>query len=212
MRYFPHLYRCRQPGNVVAHRVEQAGWDKVYSGLQNPELLGIALDYEGREAQDASTRIHEAIQRIEHRLSELDLQSQRILRLYATGKWRESDLDLQRTVIAEEREALEAELRERHEQKARQIDYQDLLHRVSTIAETAAHLPISIQSMALDEYRQAMALVRLIVQRVTLDGQGKLVIDLAIGEVQPRGESGAQVLNSGATRVAEPSQGSTQSS
>ena len=210
MRYYPHLYQCRRPANVVAHRVEQAVWEKIYTGLQNPELLGVALECEGRMAQEAESHLLEAIGRIERRLADLDIQSQRILRLFVTGKWAEADLDMQRTVIMEEREALEAELAERYEQRNRQIDHRELLRRVSTIAEVAAQLPVSVRVMTPDEYRQAMDLVRLILQRVTLDRHGKLTIDMTIGEVQPR--SDAESLPISSDGIAEPSQGGRQSS
>jgi hypothetical protein len=199
MRYQPHLFSCRKPANVVAHRVEQVVWEQVCEGLQNPELLTAALQIENEETQLRSSALQEEIEHLERRLAELDVQTQRILRLYATGKWRDVDLNLQRSVITEEREALERALRDKHEQTQRQIDFQELLRRVAEIGETVRHLPRTIKDMGPEVYRQAAEVVRLIVERVLLDGQGKVTIEMAIGQVSPN------------EPIAEPVSGSTQS-
>ena len=89
--------------------MEQRVWDEVKGVLLEPDVIvaGIAaLDEGGGES------LAEEQNKVERELREVQLEEQRLVRLYVTGKVTEEMLDLQRKFITERIEHLHAKVEE----------------------------------------------------------------------------------------------------
>ena len=101
--------RCREKPMIRAERLEELVWDEssVKRVLQNPDLI-----VAGIEALNGSEDggMDEERARLERDLQRVQLEEDRAIRLYVTGKISEEQLDHQRRFITERLESLQAKL------------------------------------------------------------------------------------------------------
>ena len=102
-------------------------WNEVKGMVQNPELIvaGIAsLDADedgGLEKQIAST---------ERELQRVQLEEDRVIRLYVSGKITEEQLDRQRKFITERLEAVRAELDDYRARQSSATEKRELMENI----------------------------------------------------------------------------------
>ena len=163
--------QCRGRPYIRADQLEGLVWNEVKGMVQNPELIvaGIAsLDADvdgGLEKQIAST---------ERDLQRVQLEEDRVIRLYVSGKITEEQLDRQRKFITERLEAVRAEL---DDYRARQSSATEKRELMENIVEWAARFGQELDDLP-DEQRRDV--LRLIVEEIVVDGDNNVRITLGI--------------------------------
>ena len=163
--------QCRERPYIRADQLEGVVWNEVKGMVQNPELIvaGIAsLDADedgGLEKQIAST---------ERELQRVQLEEDRVIRLYVSGKITEEQLDRQRKFITERLEAVRAEL---DDYRARQSSATEKRELMENIVEWAARFGQELDDLP-DEQRRDV--LRLIVEEIVVDGDNNVRITLGI--------------------------------
>ena len=163
--------QCRERPYIRADQLEGVVWNEVKGMVQNPELIvaGIAsLDADedgGLEEQIAST---------ERELQRVQLEEDRVIRLYVSGKITEEQLDRQRKFITERLEAVRAEL---DDYRARQSSATEKRELMENIVEWAARFGQELDDLP-DEQRRDV--LRLIVEEIVVDGDNNVRITLGI--------------------------------
>ena len=99
--------RCREKPYIRAEQVEEPIWNEVKRVLQNPDLIvaGIA-DLDSQEGGG----LEEEIAQAERDLRSIQMEEDRAVRLFVSGKITEAQLDLQRRFITERLESARAKL------------------------------------------------------------------------------------------------------
>ena len=99
--------RCREKPYIRADQLEEPIWSEVKRVLQNPDLIvaGIAT----LDSQE-SGGMEEEIAQAERDLRSIQMEEDRAIRLFVSGKITEAQLDLQRKFITERLESARAKL------------------------------------------------------------------------------------------------------
>ena len=101
--------RCREKPYIRAEQLEEPIWSEVKRVLQNPDLIvaGIAT----LDSQEGGG-MEEQIAQAERDLRSIQMEEDRAVRLFVSGKITEAQLDLQRKFITERLESARAKLDE----------------------------------------------------------------------------------------------------
>ena len=94
--------RCRERHYIRAERLEEPIWSEVKRVLQNPDLIVAGIDT--LDAQEGGG-LEEEIAQAERDLRSIQMEEDRAIRLFISGKITEAQLDLQRRFITERLEA-----------------------------------------------------------------------------------------------------------
>ncbi len=105
----PHSLRCREHPMIRAARLENLVWGEVKRVLEHPDLIVAGLAALDGDADDD---VAGEVARTERELAGVQLEEDRAIRLYVTGKITEQQLDHQRRFIGERLERLRARLDE----------------------------------------------------------------------------------------------------
>ena len=99
--------KCRQKPMIRAERLEGLVWSEVKRVLENPDII-----VAGIEALDSTENggLAEEITTAERDLHKVQLEEERLIRLFVSGKITEDQLDHQRRYITERLETLRARL------------------------------------------------------------------------------------------------------
>ena len=173
-------YRClgmdhrldgRKRPSFRAEQLEQLVWSEVKKVLQNPGLIMAGI--ESLDGQD-NGGLAEEIARTERDLRNVQMEEDRAIRLYVTGKITEEQLDHQRKFITERLENLRAQLDEYRVREASGGEKRALLESVLAWAEKIGE--------GLDEIspHQRREMLQLVLDEVTIDRNNKVRIPLAI--------------------------------
>ena len=90
--------RCRERPYLRAEPLEELVWSEVSRVLQNPDLIVAGI--ESLDAQDSGA-LDEEISKAERQLRSVQMEEDRAIRLYVSGKITEAQLDHQRKFITE---------------------------------------------------------------------------------------------------------------
>ncbi len=156
---------------IRAERLEGLVWGEVKRVLDNPDLI-----VAGIEALDSREDggLAEEIDTAEHDLQKVQLEEERIIRLFVSGKITEDQMDHQRRYITERLETLRARLddyRDRETaEKEKRLAMEHVVQWVSRIGDGLDDLP--------DEGRREV--LRLLLDGVTIDGENNVNLTLAI--------------------------------
>ena len=98
---------CRQKPMIRAERLEGLAWSEVKRVLENPDII-----VAGIEALDSTENggLAEEIDTTERDLQKVQMEEERVTRLFVSGKITEDQLDHQRRYITERLETLRARL------------------------------------------------------------------------------------------------------
>ena len=163
--------KCRQKPMIRAERLEGLVWSEVKRVLENPDII-----VAGIEALDSTENggLAEEIDTAERDLQKVQLEEERVIRLFVSGKITEEQMDHQRRYITERLENLRARLddyrnRETAETEKRRA-MEHVVQWVNRIGDGLDYLP--------DEGRREV--LRLLLDGVTIDGENNVNLTLAI--------------------------------
>ena len=162
---------CRERPYIRAERLEEPIWREVKRVIQNPDLIVAGIDTFDTQG---SGSLEEEIAQAEQDLRSTQMEEDRALRLFVSGKITEAQLDLQRKFITERLESARAKLDYCRAQEASGSDKRRLMEAVLSWARDLGQ--------GLDELtpEQRMEILQMIVEEVVIDRDNNVDITLAI--------------------------------
>ena len=163
--------RCRERPYIRAGRLEELVWNEVKRVLQDPALIVAGINALGDREGGG---LVEEIAKAERELRTVQMEEDRAIRVYVSGKITEDQLDLQRKFITERLESLRAKVDDYRAREASGVRKRDLTEAVLAWARDVGE--------GLDELppEQRKEVLRMVVDEVTVDGKNNLDITLAI--------------------------------
>ena len=163
--------RCRERPYIRAERIEEIVWSEVSRVLQNPDLIVAGM--ESLHAQD-SGGLDEEIGKAERQLRSVQMEEDRAIRLYVSGKITEDQLDHQRKFITERLEILRNQLDDLRARAANGAEKQATMEAVLAWAGEVGD--------GLDEMtpEQRKAVLQLVLENAIIDKHNQVRINLAI--------------------------------
>ena len=180
----PHSLRCREHPMIRAERLETLVWGEVKRVLEHPDLIVAGLAALDGDADDD---VAGEVARTERELAGVQMEEDRAIRLYVTGKITEEQLDHQRRFIGERLERLRARLDEYRTRASAHADQRLVLERV---VEWTQRVGDGLDDLPDEERRE---LLNLLLDEATIDGENNVTLTLAIpgdGDVVSIAEQG----------------------
>ena len=163
--------RCREKPYIRAEQLEEPIWSEVKRVLQNPDLIvaGIAT----LDSQEGGG-LEEEIAQAERDLRSIQMEEDRAIRLFVSGKITEAQLDLQRRFITERLESARAKLDDYRAQEASGTEKRRLMEEVLAWAREFGQ--------GLDEltHEERHDYLQMLVEQVIIDRDNNVDITLAI--------------------------------
>ena len=166
-----HRLHCREKPYIRADLLEERVWSEVKRVLQNPGLIvsGIeVLDDPG----DGGLTVEAA--EAERELRSVQLEEDRAIRLYVSGKITEAQLDLQRKFITERLESLRAKL---DDCRAREASGAEKRALVGAVLAWAGEVGEGLDELPPEQRKE---LLQMVVDEVMIDRDNNMDITLAI--------------------------------
>ena len=163
--------RCRERPYIRAERLEEPIWTEVKRVIQNPDLIvaGIdTLDIQG------SGSLEEEIAQAERDLRSIQMEEDRAIRLFVSGKITEAQLDLQRRFITERLESARAKLDDYRTREASGAEKRQLM---KTILAWARNVGQGIDELTDKERKE---ILQMVLEQVVIDRDNNVDITLAI--------------------------------
>ena len=170
--------RCRERPYIRAERLEDLVWGEVKRVLQNPALIVAGIDALG----DREGSFAEEIAKTERELRSVQIEEDRAIRLYVSGKITEEQLDLQRKFITERLESLRAKVDDYRVREAGGARKREL---TETVLAWASNVGEGLDDLSPEQRKEVL---RMVVEEVTVDRGNNLDITLAI-PIEEEGES-----------------------
>ena len=163
--------RCREHPYIRAEQLEEPIWREVKRVLQNPDLIvaGIAT----LDSQEGGG-MEEEIAQAERDLRSIQMEEDRAIRLFVSGKITEAQLDLQRRFITERLECARAKLDDHRAQEASGTEKRRLMETVLMWAREFGQGLDELTSEERQDYLQ------MIVEQVVIDRDNNVDITLTI--------------------------------
>ena len=184
--------RCRELHYIRAERLEEPIWSEVKRVLQNPDLIVAGIDT--LDSQEGGG-LEEEIAQAERDLRSIQLEEDRAIRLFVSGKITEPQLDHQRRFITERLESARAKLDDSRAQEASGAEKRRLMEAVLAWAREVGQ--------GLDELtpEQRREILQMIVEQIVIDRDNNVDITLAIpiDEDSPKSDSVAIASESSST-------------
>ena len=184
--------RCRELHYIRAERLEGPIWSEVKRVLQNPDLIVAGIDT--LDSQEGGG-LEEEIAQAERDLRSIQLEEDRAIRLFVSGKITEPQLDHQRRFITERLESARAKLDDYRAQEASGAEKRRLMEAVLAWAREVGQ--------GLDELtpEQRREILQMIVEQIVIDRDNNVDITLAIpiDEDSPESDSVAIASESSST-------------
>lgn len=178
MRYYTcrgmysHKLKCREHPYLNADLVEGIVWSEVSRVLKNPDtiLLGLQAQAAGQNAEELAEDIAQA----ERNMRAIQVDEDRAIRLYVSGKITEEHLDRQRKFITER---LEHARTKRDSLTAQQRAVQHRESLSEGLLSWAREIQVGLDALTLEDRQQVL---RLVLDQVGIDREGRIRITLAI--------------------------------
>ena len=163
--------RCREKPYIRAEQLEEPIWREVKRVLQNPDLIvaGIA----DLDSQDG-VGMEEEIAQAERDLRSIQMEEDRAIRLFVSGKITEAQLDLQRRFITERLESARAKLDDYLVQETSGAEKRRLMEEVLTWAREFGQGLDEVTPEERHDYLQ------MLVEEVVIDRDNNVDITLAL--------------------------------
>ena len=163
--------RCRERPYIRAERLEDLVWSEVKRVLQNPARIVAGIEaLDDREGGGLAEEIAKA----ERELRTVQLEEDRAIRLYVSGKITEEQLDLQRKFITERLESLSARV---DDYRAREASGASKREMAEAVLAWASNVGEGLDELSPEERKDVLQMV---VDEVTVDRENNLDITLAI--------------------------------
>ena len=163
--------RCREKPMIRAEGLEELVWNEVRRVLANPELIVASLepltDGDGDGIAGERARLERDLQRVQ-------LEEDRAIRLYVTGKITEDQLDHQRRFVTERLERARADLNACREREAEEADQHLVVEQVLEWAKRAGEGLVGLSG---EERRE---ILNLLLEEGAIDGDNNVTLTLAI--------------------------------
>ena len=163
--------RCREKPYIRAEQLEEPIWREVKRVLQNPDLIvaGIA----DLDSQDG-VGMEEEIAQADRDLRSIQMEEDRAIRLFVSGKITEAQLDLQRRFITERLESARAKLDDYLVQETSGTEKRRLMEKVLTWAREFGQGLDEVTPEERHDYLQ------MLVEEVVIDRDNNVDITLAL--------------------------------
>ncbi len=162
---------CRKPASIRAERLEELVWNQVKGMVQQPRLIVAGL--ESLDSREDGDLAHQA-EKAERDLQRVQVEEERAIRLYVSGKITESQLDQQRRFITERLEAARVTLDNLRSKASMTSEKRHVMERVLHWAEKFGE---GLDGLP-DEKRRDV--LRLLVDQITIDCENNVNITLGI--------------------------------
>ena len=162
--------RCREHPYIRAEQLEEPIWSEVKRVLQNPDLIvaGIAT----LDSQEGGG-MEEQIAQAERDLRSIQMEEDRAIRLFVSGKITEAQLDLQRKFITERLESARAKLDEYRDLEESGTEKRRQMEEVLAWARKFGQGLEELTPQERHDYLQ------MLVEQVTIDKDNKVHIAMA---------------------------------
>ncbi len=164
--------KCREHSYIRAERLEELVWGEVKKMLENPDLIVAGI--ESLNTQADGDGLAEEIARAERDLQKVQVEEDRAIRLYVSGKITEKQLDHQRKFITERLETLRENLNEYRARESARSEQRELAERVMEWAEWIGD---GLDELPQEERREVL---RLLLDGATIDKDNQVHLTLAI--------------------------------
>ena len=163
--------RCRERPYIRAERLEEPIWSEVKRVIQNPAVIVAGIDTFDSEGGDG---LEEEITQAERDVRSIQMEEDRAIRLFVSGKITEVQLDVQRKFITERLESARAKLDDYHAREASGAEKRQLME---TVLAWARDVGQGIDELT-DEQRKEI--LQVVLERVVIDRENNVDITLAI--------------------------------
>ncbi|MCY4417534.1 MAG: recombinase family protein, partial [Chloroflexi bacterium] len=162
---------CRERPHIRAERLEEPVWNEVKRVIQNPGLIVAGIDT--LDSMDDGG-LEEEIGQAERDLRSVQMEEDRAIRLFVSGKITEAQLDHQRRFITERLETARAKLDDCRARAASGTEKRELMEAVLSWAKEVGQ--------GLDELtpEQCQEILQMVVEQVVIDRENNVDITLAI--------------------------------
>ena len=163
---------CRERPYIRAERLEALVWGEVKKVLENPGVIVAGI--EAMDSRADSGELTEEIAMAERELQKVQMEEDRAIRLYVSGKITEKQLGRQRKFITERLETLRLKL---DDYRAREMAEAEKRALGEHIVEWAHRLGGRLDDLSDEDRREAL---RLLLDGAAIDGSNNVELTLAI--------------------------------
>ena len=163
--------RCREHPYIRAERLEEPVWREVKRVIQNPDLIVAGIDTLDTQG---SSSMEEEIAQAERDLRSIQMEEDRAIRLFVSGKITEAQLDIQRKFITERLESARAKL---DDYRVREASGAEKRRLMETFLAQARSVGQGIDELT-DEQRKET--LQMVLEQVVIDKHNNVDITLAI--------------------------------
>ena len=163
--------RCRERPYIRAERLEEPIWREVKRVIQNPAVIVAGID---TLDTGGGVGLEEEIAQAERDVRGIQMEEDRTIRLFVSGKITEAQLDVQRKFITERLESARAKLDEYRAREARGSEKRRL---VETVLSWARNVGQGLDELT-DEQRKEI--LQVVLEQVVIDRENNVDITLAI--------------------------------
>ena len=163
--------RCREKPYIPAEQLEESIWREVKRVIQNPHLIVAGIDI--LDSQEGGG-MEEEIAQAERDLRSIQMEEDRAIRLFVSGKITEAQLDNQRKFITERLENVRAKLDDYRVQEASGAEKRRLME---TTLAWARKVGKGIDELTDEERKE---ILQMVVEEVAIDRDNNVNITLTI--------------------------------
>ena len=163
--------RCRQKPMIRAERLEGLVWGEVKRVLENPDLIVAGIEaLDNRE----DGGLEEQIATTERDLQKVQMEEERVIRLFVSGKITEDQMDHQRRYITERLETLRARLDDYRDRETLDVEKRGIMEN---LVKWAGEFGEGLDNLPDQKRRE---LLQLLLDGVTIDRENNVNLTLAI--------------------------------
>ena len=163
--------KCRERPYIRAERLEELIWSQVKRVVQDSDILVAGIDALDGNQDD---ELAEQIAKTERDLQNIQMEEDRLIRLYVSGKITEKQLDHQRRFITERLENLQARLEDYRARESSEAERRAMLEYV---VEWAGKVGDRLDDLPEQERRE---MLQLLLDGVVIDSENNVNLTLAI--------------------------------
>ena len=157
---------------IRAERLEEVVWGQVKRMLENPDLIVAGIESLSNQADGGG--LTEDIAKAERDLQKVQMEEDRAIRLYVSGKITEKQLDHQRRFITERLETLQENL---NDYRTREFAQAERLEQAERVVEWAKRIGDRLDDLPEEQRREVL---QLLLDGATIDKQNRINLTLAI--------------------------------
>jgi len=181
---YPHMFNCRKPKQLLCDGIESLVWRKVDDVLRNPKVMEVAIQAHADRVQEEIADESQYMERVKATIGKARLEEQWLITQARKGQITEEQMALQMKAVREEREVWERELQKIEQARLLRGRQKDILEQAK---EVCSKLMSRLDHLAVGEAQevrmQKRAILRLLLNKVTVDRDGRVNIEFGVPEV-----------------------------